>query len=226
MVRYSERFRGQLRRTNGKLVANSSRRLDRLLRSLRTGKQRKMDRRLLKLLAKVSDHFGGRTIVVVSGYRPYSPKQYTGNSRHNHGKAIDFRVLGVPNESLYRYCRRFAKVGCGYYPNSSFVHMDVRRLKTRWTDFSGPGQAPRYAHKRKRYAKKRKTAPPKSARRPTSPRAVIIPPRRVAKSAQSAPPKQASTGANATAAPRPAPPSVARSSKKPLTRPPRKGRPR
>ena len=168
LVRYSERFRGRLRLANGKLVAQSSRRVDRLMRSLRTKKQRKIDRRLLKLLTRVSDHFGGRTIVMVSGYRPYSPKQFTSNSRHNHGQAIDFRVVGVPNEVLYRYCLRFGRVGCGYYPNSSFVHMDVRRLKTRWTDYSGPGQRPRYARKRrKRRGAKRVASRP---RRPLTPK--------------------------------------------------------
>ncbi|HEY2513991.1 MAG TPA: hypothetical protein VGI39_24155, partial [Polyangiaceae bacterium] len=33
---------------------------------------------------------------------------------------------------------------CGYYPNSTFVHMDVREKSAFWIDFSRPGEPPRY----------------------------------------------------------------------------------
>jgi uncharacterized protein YcbK (DUF882 family) len=158
LVRYREKFRGPLIASNGKLIAKSSKRVDRLLRSLRSGKQTKIDRRLLSLLAEVSDHFGGRTIEVVSGFRPYSPKQYTRNSRHNHGKAVDFRVVGVPTDVLFDFCRNLEHVGCGYYPNSGFVHMDVRKRKTQWTDYSGPGQPPKYAHRQRKNGRRAKAS--------------------------------------------------------------------
>jgi len=35
-------------------------------------------------------------------------------------------------------------VGVGYYPNSTFVHLDVRSLPTYWVDYSKPGEPPRY----------------------------------------------------------------------------------
>ncbi len=154
VVRHKERFRGQLLNRRGRLVPRGMKRMDRLLRSLRSRKSRKINRRLLKLLAKTSDHFGGRTMVVVSGYRPYSPKQFTPNSRHNHAAAVDFRIVGVPNRAVYTYCLHFSKVGCGYYPNSLFIHMDVRKHKTQWVDYSRPGEAPRYARGRRRKASK------------------------------------------------------------------------
>lgn len=147
VARFNDAFRGALRASNGKLVPKSAEKLDWMLRSYKTNEQLRIDRRLFKLLSQVSDHFGGRQIVVVSGFRPYSPKQFTKNSRHNHGQAIDFRIAGVPNLSVYDYCLTFPQVGCGYYPNSSFIHMDVRVLKTKWIDYSGPGQAPIYAKK-------------------------------------------------------------------------------
>lgn len=150
VVRYGERFRGQLRDKKGRIRRYARKRLSRILRSLRTRKAHPINKRLLGLLARVSDHFGGRTIEVVSGYRPFRPKQFTRNSRHNHGAAIDFRIVGVPNRVLWRYCMSLAKVGCGYYSNSTFVHMDVRDHKTHWIDYSGPGQRPRYAHKLKK----------------------------------------------------------------------------
>ncbi len=99
--------------------------------------------RLIKLLAKVSDTFGGRPIRVVSGHRTRS---YAKASRHALGHAIDFSIPGVPNEVLRDYLLRYDLVGVGYYPNSSFVHFDVRGAKTYWVDHSGPGEPPRYSY--------------------------------------------------------------------------------
>jgi uncharacterized protein YcbK (DUF882 family) len=103
-----------------------------------------IDGRLISLLGVVSDHFAGRKIEVISGYRPYTPKQYTKDSRHNHGKAVDFRVVGVPNEVVRDFCRTLRNTGCGYYPNSVFVHMDTREASAFWIDYSRPGEPPRY----------------------------------------------------------------------------------
>ncbi len=102
------------------------------------------DARLVSLLGIVSDHFGGRKIEVISGFRPYTPTQHTPHSNHNVGKAIDFRVVGVPNEVLRDFCRTLKNTGCGYYPNSTFVHMDARSTSAFWIDYSRPGEAPRY----------------------------------------------------------------------------------
>jgi uncharacterized protein YcbK (DUF882 family)/LysM repeat protein len=149
LVRRGEIVRGKLVDSDGRIVERTAQRIDRLLRAFGSGKKHLIDRRLLRLLSEVSDHFGGRTLVVVSGYRPYSPKQFTKNSRHNHGAAIDFRVAGVPEDVLFEVCRQKRGVGCGYYPTTGFVHMDVRQHKTQWVDFSGPGEAPRYAHRQR-----------------------------------------------------------------------------
>jgi hypothetical protein len=93
----------------------------------------------------------------VSGYRPPTPNQYTEHSRHNLGEAVDFVVEGVPNEVVRDYCRTLGAVGVGYYPHSSFVHLDVRSVSTYWVDESGPGEAPRYS-------KREKSAPKTAAR--------------------------------------------------------------
>jgi hypothetical protein len=53
-------------------------------------------------------------------------------------------VRGVDNEELREFCKSFRNVGVGFYPNSSFIHLDVRTESTTWTDFSKPGEAPRY----------------------------------------------------------------------------------
>src|SRR5262249_20154158 len=100
--------------------------------------------RLATLIGMVSDHFGGRTIHVVSGYRPYTPAQYTRHSNHNVGRAMDFSVEGVPNTVVRDFCRTFRNAGVGYYPNSTFVHLDARSGKVFWIDYSRPGEAPHY----------------------------------------------------------------------------------
>lgn len=103
-----------------------------------------IDARLVALVGIVSNHFGSRPVEVISGFRPYTPTQYNPHSNHMHGKAIDFRVVGVPNEALRDFCRTLKNVGCGYYPNSVFVHMDVRDTSAFWIDYSKPGEPPRY----------------------------------------------------------------------------------
>lgn len=99
--------------------------------------------RLVRLLARVSDHFGGRTIEIVSGYR-FAGGFTQRESRHTRGEAIDFRIRGVPPTELRDFCRTFDHVGVGYYPTTHFVHLDVRRDSASWTDVSGGGEAPRY----------------------------------------------------------------------------------
>jgi len=53
----------------------------------------------------------------------------------------------VPNTELRDYLRgNLKKVGVGYYPNSSFVHLDVRKDRSAfWIDYSGPGERSVYS---------------------------------------------------------------------------------
>ena len=99
--------------------------------------------RLALLLARLSDHFGGRPITIVSGFR--TAAGYTREtSRHTQGRATDIRIRGVPNRTLWEVCRRIDNAGCGFYPNSTFVHVDARLHRTQWVDWSRPGRRPRY----------------------------------------------------------------------------------
>lgn len=105
----------------------------------------RVDAKLLEKLQAVSDHFGhghGVAMHIVSGFRPNSVGSY-----HASAQALDFRVDGVRNEELVQFCKTLDDTGCGYYPNSSFVHMDVRPVGTghvSWIDASGPGEAAHY----------------------------------------------------------------------------------
>ncbi len=144
LVRGSETLDIQILTRRGKLLPSALPKISKILRFFPTDQKIAIDPRLVTLIGIVSDHFGGRPLRVVSGYRPYSPAQYTPRSNHNHGRAMDFSVEGVPNTVLRDFCRTFRNAGVGYYPNSSFVHMDVRSVKTYWIDYSRPGEAPRY----------------------------------------------------------------------------------
>lgn len=96
--------------------------------------------RLIRLLVDVSNTFGGRPIHIVSGYRTTS---YFRDSRHKTSQAVDFAIVGVPNAVARDYLLGLDSVGVGYYPNSSFLHLDVRGRSTHWVDYAGPGEAPR-----------------------------------------------------------------------------------
>lgn len=106
--------------------------------------------RLASLLAAISDHFGGREIVLVSGRREAGG--YTReSSRHTSGRATDIRVQGVSKRTLWNYCRTLSRTGCGYYPRSTFIHVDVRAHAAQWVDWSRPGRRPRYGNLRRAF---------------------------------------------------------------------------
>ncbi len=139
LVGYHETWKGYVIGPGNKVLPGARQAVSQVMGA--SGDRPRADWRLVRLLAKVSDTFGGRPIRVVSGYRTES---YSLNSRHKKSQAIDFSIPGVPNTALRDYLLTFANVGVGYYPNSSFVHFDVRDKKTYWVDVSGPGEAPRY----------------------------------------------------------------------------------
>lgn len=101
-----------------------------------------IDPRLIWVLQQVAQAFPRRTLYIMSGYRQNG---HTGF--HGKGKAIDLFVVGVPNEQLFSLCRGLRDVGCGYYPNNKFVHIDVRPYGTDrvlWVDDSQPGTPSHY----------------------------------------------------------------------------------
>jgi uncharacterized protein YcbK (DUF882 family) len=143
LVRGSESLEVRVLDRKQHLVSTTLPQFARFLRS-KSGADHPIDARLVTLLATVSDHFGGREVNVVSGFRPYAPGQYSRHSNHNEGRALDFSIKGVANETVRDFCRTLRNVGVGYYPNSLFVHLDAREGNAYWVDYAAPGQAPRY----------------------------------------------------------------------------------
>ncbi len=130
----------------GRPVAGLSRRLNNFFRCHHTNKRHSINPRLVRLLYETGRHYGDRRIEVISGYRhPRVAKNP--RSPHMKGLACDLRVAGVKNAELRDFLRqRFKNVGVGYYPNSSFVHLDVRKGNSAfWIDYSGPGETALYS---------------------------------------------------------------------------------
>jgi len=136
----------RLRDDKGRPVKGLQRRFDQFSRCHYTNVVHAMSPRLVKMLYDVGKHWPGRRIEVFSGYRhPHVAKNP--HSPHMQGLACDFRVTGVANTELRDYLRKsFDRVGVGYYPNSSFVHLDARKDHSAfWIDYSGPGERAMYS---------------------------------------------------------------------------------
>lgn len=129
--------------------------LDDLFRCVRSGEVRAIRTELYEQLSRIQDHFDGKRITLVSGFR-YPERT---SSRHHHASAADFKIKGV---SIYKI-REFAAtldtghVGLGIYPTTQFVHLDFRapgEPSYRWVDYSGPNRK----HKsKKKHRPKRRT---------------------------------------------------------------------
>ncbi len=130
----------------GRPVRGVQKRMDQFLRCHHTNTKFRMNPRLTRLLYEAGRHWPGRRVEVVSGYRHPSVAKNP-HSPHKLGLACDFRIAGVKNTQLRDYLRAtFPHIGVGYYPNSSFVHLDVRQGPAAfWIDYSGPGEGALYS---------------------------------------------------------------------------------
>ena len=111
--------------------------LNHVLRCRRTDDEKDIDPQLLVMLSHVYDHFGGRPLEIVSGYR----NQRKQTSNHFKGRASDIRITGVSIKKIEAFAETLDRggMGIGIYPIGQFVHIDVRSPPSyRWTDFSPP----------------------------------------------------------------------------------------
>ena len=133
----------RLMTNSGKINQRSRKKLSRLSGPRKKSKRRikRFHPRLLHMIQRVAERWPGHTLEIVSGYRAHEKGK---ESRHAQGRAVDFRVKGISNKDLYNFCTQLPKSGCGYYPNSVFIHMDARTESTTWTDISAPGEKPHY----------------------------------------------------------------------------------
>lgn len=114
-------------------------RVERWMRA-RNGAVRMIHPRLLRIFPQIADRFGGRRIIIVSGYRPHRGRAED-RGRHALGQAADLRVEGVPTAQLYQFCQTLGNVGCGHAPRANYVHIDVRPAPVHWVYTGRSGSA-------------------------------------------------------------------------------------
>jgi uncharacterized protein YcbK (DUF882 family) len=112
--------------------------LDELFRCTQTGEVRAVRAELYEHLSRIYDHFQGKRVDLVSGFR-FAERN---SSRHHHASAMDIRVEGVSYREVYKFAETLdaGSMGLGLYPNSQFIHVDFRapgEPSYRWTDYSG-----------------------------------------------------------------------------------------
>jgi len=126
----------------GQVDEREAARLDALLADTRDPKNSAtitLDRRTLQLAVRAALHFHVNEVQVVSAYRKPGRRR---EGPHASGKAIDFKLPGVPARKLASYLRTLPRVGVGVYthPKTSFVHLDDRERSFHWLDASPPGR--------------------------------------------------------------------------------------
>jgi uncharacterized protein YcbK (DUF882 family) len=109
-----------------------------VMRCKRTDTEKPVEPHLFEILSAISDHFGGRRLEIISGFR----NQRKVTSFHFHATAADIRVDGVSEKQVRDFASSLDSggMGVGIYPNAHFVHVDVRPWPSfRWTDYSRSG---------------------------------------------------------------------------------------
>lgn len=95
----------------------------------------------VELVARVlatAAKFGARKVDIVSGYRNVKynlmlakkGREVSRDSNHTRSQAIDFSLPGVDTEKVYKHLLKVHAGGVGYYPVSSFVHVDTGKKRT------------------------------------------------------------------------------------------------
>jgi uncharacterized protein YcbK (DUF882 family) len=146
-VNTKETFKLRFADDRGRPIQGLQKRANHFFRCHHTNTTGRMNSRLLHLLFETGRHWPGQRLEVVSGYR-HPTVAKNPRSPHMKGLACDFRVVGVKNTELRDYLRKaYQHIGVGYYPNSSFVHLDVRGSgpSAFWIDYSGPGENALYS---------------------------------------------------------------------------------
>ncbi len=159
----NEEVKVNIYKADGTFDDASLAKLDDAFRCVRTGAVRAVRSELYEQLSRFYDHFEGKQIHLVSGFR-FAERN---SSRHYHASAMDIRIPGVSIREMYSFAETLdaGGMGVGIYPTSGFIHVDFRapgEPSYRWTDTSGPGSGKAIKHKKK------STGRTQPARKPTS----------------------------------------------------------
>ena len=93
-----------------------------------------IDSELVNVLQKVRDHFG-KAVTITSAFRTASHNKKVGGatySQHCYGKAADIKVSGVAPSVVADFAETLMPSTGGIGRYSTFTHVDVRKVKSRW----------------------------------------------------------------------------------------------
>ncbi len=140
----AEEIEVDIYKSDGTFDDASLAKLDELWRDTKLGEVRAVRSELYEQLSRIQDHFQGKPVLLVSGFR----FQERDSSRHFHASAMDIRIPGVNVYELYKYAESLdtGGMGLGIYPSGGFIHFDYRapgEPSYRWTDWSGHGGGPK-----------------------------------------------------------------------------------
>ena len=89
---------------------------------------------LVNLLQKIRNHFG-KAVIINSAYRTEAHNKAIGGatySQHKYGLAADIHINGVTPKEIAAYVETLMPSSGGIGIYKSFVHVDVRQVKSRW----------------------------------------------------------------------------------------------
>jgi len=133
----SDRAKVNIYNADGSYSNDAVEELNFVLRCRRTDAEKPIDIQLLTWMSLIYDHFGGKPLQIVSGFR----NQRKQTSNHFKGRAMDIRIEGVAPKQVRAFAETLDRggMGIGFYPVSQFVHIDVRSPPSyRWVDRSPP----------------------------------------------------------------------------------------
>lgn len=93
-----------------------------------------IDTELVKILQKIRNHFG-KAVTITSAYRTPGKNKAVGGttySQHLYGTAADIKVNGVTPKKVAAYVEKLMPKSGGIGIYKTFVHVDVRAVKSRW----------------------------------------------------------------------------------------------
>ena len=90
--------------------------------------------RLVEILQKIRTHFG-KAVTINSAYRTSTYNKKVGGatySQHQYGTAADIVVKGINPKDVAKYVETLMPNTGGVGIYSTFTHVDVREVKSRW----------------------------------------------------------------------------------------------
>jgi uncharacterized protein YcbK (DUF882 family) len=145
-VNYRDEVKVNIFKPDGSYDEDAITKLNHFVRARGADTQRNIEPRLYEILSHIQDHYEGKVLEFVSGFRD----QPRGTSYHYLGSAMDMRVRGVSVRELRDFVRTLdtGGMGLGLYPRVGFIHVDVRPEPSYyWVDWSGHAKPKRSARK-------------------------------------------------------------------------------